>query len=85
MILIHLCSTGQSFKHTYEKDKKNQQKKTTTESSVDISYIHCAIDTDHNKHVYIKTVKFLNQHFYITIEMVRNICMYHLRATLTAQ
>ena len=39
----------------------------------------------HNKHyIYIKTVKFLNQHLHITLEMVCNICMYHLRARLTA-
>ena len=27
MIPIHLCSTGQSFKHTYEKDIKKPAKK----------------------------------------------------------
>ena len=48
-------------------------------------YLCYAIDTDHNKHVYIKIVKFLNQHFHITLEMVCNICMYHLGATLAAQ
>ena len=66
-------------------------KKTRKEASVDISkwmtnrYIRCAIDTDHNKHyVYNKRVKFLNQHFHIILEIVCKICMYHLRATLTA-
>ena len=27
MIPIHLCSTGQSFKHTYEKDFKTSKKR----------------------------------------------------------
>ena len=36
-------------------------------------YMHLAIDNDNKKHyVYIKTVKFLNQHFQIALEMVRN-------------
>ena len=68
-------------------------KKTRKEASVDISnwmtneYIHCTIGTDDNKHVSIKTVKFLNQHFHITrrMQMVCNTCMSHLRATLNAQ
>ena len=89
MILIHLCSTVQRL---HMKKILKPVKDTRKESSVDISnsmtnrYIRCAIDTDHNKHyVYTKTVKFLNHHFQLTLEMVCNICMYHLRATLTTQ
>ena len=93
MIPIQLCSTVQRFKHIYEKDFKTSKKDALVKRSF-VGYkqlnvnrcIHCAIDTDHNKHyVYIKTGKLLNQHFHITLELVCNICMYHLRATLTAQ
>ena len=92
MIPIHLCSTGQRFKHTfYEKHFKPSKKKARKEASVDITnwmtnrYIHCATDINQNKHVYIKTVKFLNKHCHILLEVVYNICMYHIRATLNAQ
>ena len=57
-----------------------------TDTDHNTYYNSCAIDTDHNTHyVYIKTGKLLNQHFHITLEMVCNICMYHLHSTLTAQ
>ena len=87
MIPIHICPTGQRFKYTY----KNTLKPAKKTVLVDISnwmanrYIHCATDINHNKHyIYIKTVKFSNQYFHITLEIVCNIFMYHLRATLTA-
>ena len=92
MIPIHLCSTVQRFKHVLEKDFKTCKQDASVKRSfgghkqLNVNrFIHCAIDTDHKKHVYIRRVKFLNQHFHITLEMVCNICMYHVRATLTAQ
>ena len=92
MIPIHLCSTVQRFKHAHEKDFKTSKKDALVKRSfgghkqLNLNRcLCCAIDTDHNKHyVYIKRVKFLNQHFHITLEMMCNICMYYLRATLTA-
>ena len=86
MIPIHLYSTGETFIDTvYETDFKTSKRKARKEASMkDISnwminrYIHCATDIDHNKYAYIKTVKFLNQH----INMVCNICVYHVCATL---
>lgn len=72
MIPIHLCSSGQRFKQTCnEKCFKTRLEKSF--GGHKHRYMHRAIDNDHKKqYVYVKTVKFLNQHFQIALEMVRN-------------
>ena len=67
MILIHLCSTVQRFKHTYEKDFKTSKNVFGGHKQLNTNRcIRCATDTYHNKHyIYIKTVKLLNKHFHV--------------------